>query len=1236
MNKLFAIAISLFLILNLAAQNRCGTMDHLATMLQNDVTLSTRMQIIEQQTAQYVANPANYAQGSRAILTIPVVVHVVYNTATQNISTAQVQSQIDVLNQDFHKLNADWTSTPSVWQSLVADYQIQFCLASRDPNGNTTTGIVRTQTSTTSFVDDDRVKYTAQGGNNAWPAGSYLNLWVCNLGGGLLGYAQFPGGPAATDGVVINYRYFGTIGTATSPYDLGRTATHEIGHWMNLYHIWGDDGGGCGGSDNVNDTPNQGGEHYGCPNFPTISCSNSPNGDMFMNYMDYTDDACMYMFTNGQYARSSSIFVSGGSRFSITTSTGCQALTSPPVANFSANITQSCTSTINFTDASTGGATSWAWTFGDGGTSTTQNPSHTYAGNGTYTVALTVTNAYGTNTKTNTNYITINAPAAPIANGASRCGTGTLTLTSSASDSIKWFATASSTTALATGGTFNTPSLSATTTYYVENNVAGPTYHVGLLNNSAGGGYLTSSQSLIFNVLKAGTLQSVYVYANGAGNRIFQLRNSGGTVLSTLTVNVPAGGSRVTLNFPLTIGTGYQLGIPTGGTINLYRNTAGVTYPYSDAGGYVSITSNTANDNTRYYFCYDWIIKGADCASSRTAVVATINPGVATTIASTNAGCGSNTGTAAITVTSGTPSYTYAWSNGGTATSISNLGAGTYIVTVHDSHSCSATASATITSSGTLSVTQSSSNINCFGGLTGSATVTVSNGAQPYSYSWSNGANTSVLSNVAAGTYAVTITDNTGCSATTSQTLTQPTALNVSVTGTNASCGLLNGSASVTASGGTSAYNYLWSSGSTTPSISNVAAGTYSLTVTDAHNCSTVSTANIGSTSPFNTTKTSADVNCFGNASGTASVTVSNGTLPYTYLWSNGGTTSSISNLTAGNYFVTVTDASTCAHVDSFAIAAPTELNAQINATNILCNGNNSGSASASVSGGTANYALHWFDNTNGNSVSNLIAGNYSLTVTDANNCTTVSNFTITEPTALSASSISTNALCFGAQNGTGTVTAAGGTSTYSYLWCNGVTTPVATNLSSGSCTVTVTDANGCSTSSSVNISQPSQIQVVTSSANSTNSQSNGNASIDNITGGTSPYTYNWSNGGTTQTIFNIASGTYSVTITDANGCTLATNVVVQNVTGINSVGADNSISVYPNPAKEILTIESKQSFMSEIKLSDVLGQVVSQQVSLHVSHTKLNVSSLPAGIYILEVRLDDVKLQKQIVISTK
>lgn len=302
------------------AQRVCGSADHFQEMMNSNPEFKSNRTLIEQQAQEYLAHPDKHL---RALKTIPVVVHVVYNTAAQNVSDAQIQSQIDVLNKDFRKLNSDWTGTPSVFQGLVADCEIEFCLAKQDPNGNVTTGIVRKSTTTTSWSTNDAVKKSAQGGDDAWNSSKYLNLWVCNLSGGVLGYAQFPGGPAATDGVVITYTGFGTIGTAAAPFNKGRTATHEIGHWLNLFHIWGDDGTACTGSDNVGDTPNQGAEHYGCPTFPQVSCSNGPNGDMYMNYMDYTDDACMYMFTTGQKARMDALFTTGGARAGLLTSLGC-------------------------------------------------------------------------------------------------------------------------------------------------------------------------------------------------------------------------------------------------------------------------------------------------------------------------------------------------------------------------------------------------------------------------------------------------------------------------------------------------------------------------------------------------------------------------------------------------------------------------------------------------------------------------------------------------------------------------------------------------------------------------------------------------------------------------------------------------------------------------------------------------------------------------------------------------
>jgi hypothetical protein len=236
------------------------------------------------------------------ITTIPVVVHVVYNTRAENISATQIKSQITVLNRDFRATNPDKSKTPDVWKGLVADARVQFALATKDPTGKTATGITRTKTTRTSFGTGDTVKSATTGGADPWPSDKYLNIWVCTLSGGLLGYAQFPGGPPATDGVVILNTAFGTRGTATAPFNLGRSATHEIGHWLNLRHIWGDTED-CSGSDLVDDTPNAEGPNFGKPTFPKVSCNNGPSGDMFMNYMDYVDDDTMVMFSPQQVAR---------------------------------------------------------------------------------------------------------------------------------------------------------------------------------------------------------------------------------------------------------------------------------------------------------------------------------------------------------------------------------------------------------------------------------------------------------------------------------------------------------------------------------------------------------------------------------------------------------------------------------------------------------------------------------------------------------------------------------------------------------------------------------------------------------------------------------------------------------------------------------------------------------------------------------------------------------------------
>jgi len=255
---------------------------------------------IEEATSRRIA--VGRMAPSRAIRKIPVVVHVVHNNPSEKISIAQVKSQIKVLNQDFRATNPDASNVPAVWTGVTADARVQFELAKKDPKGKKTSGIRFIPTNRASFGSDDTVKSKLTGGADAWPATRYLNVWVCTLSGGLLGYAQFPGGPKKTDGVVIRNTAFGTTGTAAAPFDKGRTATHEVGHFFNLRHIWGDVNG-CTGTDFVSDTPNAKLPNVGEPIFPHITCSNGPHGDMFMNYMDYVDDAAMVMFTLGQVAR---------------------------------------------------------------------------------------------------------------------------------------------------------------------------------------------------------------------------------------------------------------------------------------------------------------------------------------------------------------------------------------------------------------------------------------------------------------------------------------------------------------------------------------------------------------------------------------------------------------------------------------------------------------------------------------------------------------------------------------------------------------------------------------------------------------------------------------------------------------------------------------------------------------------------------------------------------------------
>lgn len=304
-------------------QKDCRSKDYVDQLSSSNASIKEKIQAQQDFIYRQLNNP-NKIFGSiettapqQLIIKIPVVVHILYNVLSQQVSDEQVQSQIDAMNKDFRKSNPDITSVPADFKKHAADCQFEFVLASSDPNGFRTNGIIRKKTSIQVFGMDDRIKYSSLGGDDAWDASAYLNIWVGNLAGGLIGYSSPLGGPADKDGVVIRYTAFGTMGTAVAPFNKGRTVTHEIGHWLGLQHIWGDQY--CG-DDGVDDTPKQQSASRGCPSGMVTSCNNT--GNMYMNFMDLTNDACMSMFTAGQRSRMRAAFAPGGPRYNMLFSPG--------------------------------------------------------------------------------------------------------------------------------------------------------------------------------------------------------------------------------------------------------------------------------------------------------------------------------------------------------------------------------------------------------------------------------------------------------------------------------------------------------------------------------------------------------------------------------------------------------------------------------------------------------------------------------------------------------------------------------------------------------------------------------------------------------------------------------------------------------------------------------------------------------------------------------------------------
>jgi gliding motility-associated-like protein len=545
---------------------------------------------------------------------------------------------------------------------------------------------------------------------------------------------------------------------------------------------------------------------------------------------------------------------------------------------------------------------------------------------------------------------------------------------------------------------------------------------------------------------------------------------------------------------------------------------------------------------------YTVYVTDATMCTDSAVVVVTGIPAMNLSFTSSNVLCANgNDGSIDISVTGGTSPYSYLWNNSSTAEDLNNISSGIYSVVITDNNGCQdSIININITEPPVLTFTVDVTNVSCFGGNNGEADISIGGGTPPYTYLWSHGPTSEDVNNLSQGSYTVTITDNNNCQIIRVVTVTEPPVISVNSVVTNVSCNATNnGAIDISVSGGVPGYTYLWSNNATTQDISNLTAGTYTVTVTDSNNCLTVVPIVVNQNANLVLSSLVTNPLCNGGSTGAIDLSVSAGTPPYSYNWSNGSTNQDLTNIPAGTYTVGVTDASGCVGSASINVNQPSAISISANISNVLCNGGSTGSINLIVSGGTPGYTYLWNTGATTQNISGLTAGVYSVAVTDLNGCVANNTFTISQPTAISLITQITHVSCNGANNGAINLTVIGGTSNYTYSWSNSATSEDINGLSANTYSVTVTDNNGCTASISETVTQPATLSL---SANTINASCNGvnNGSIDLVvSGGTGPFNYFWSNGATTEDLNAIGAGTYTVTVTDANGCQANTSATI-------------------------------------------------------------------------------------------
>lgn len=840
---------------------------------------------------------------------------------------------------------------------------------------------------------------------------------------------------------------------------------------------------------------------------------------------------------------------------------GCQLVpTLAPVATFIASPTTTCGSaTVQFTDQSTNGPSNWSWSF-PGGTPTTsalQNPSVSYTAPGVYTATLIALNAAGRDTVIRQNYITINAIPTVVVSGTNPLCAGQTNGIATATGSggtLPYTYLWSNGSTTANASSLGTGTYTVTVTDSKGCSVTGSTTIAAPLAITASAtttpAYCGVANGTASVALTGGTAPFNIVWSNGgtgtsltglaAGAYSFTVTDNNGCT-RTGSAAVAANNNGPTLAFNIQ-NVSCNSGTNGAVTATVTGGSAPYTYIWGNGGQTNSIANLIAGN-------YSITVRDVNSCTVSTTVFVSQPNAIVVTATTTPATCGNTNGSVTASVTGGTGPYTYTWSGGGTTATINNKASGSYTVTVTDSRSCTVAATFGISNVGGPTVTTSKKDVSCNGGNNGTATANVTGGTAPYVLSWSNGGTGTNIGNLIAGTYTVTATDALGCASIASVTIAQPAAIAVSLAAINSTCSGSNGSVTATITGGTAPFTYLWSNGGNAATISNLAAGSYSVTISDANVCTGTATKVVTQLQAPVVSIAKVEASCFGATDGSATATVTGGLAPYTFAWGAGFTGQAVTGLAAGSYSLTVTDANNCTTITSVVITQPTKIVIGNTVTDAAC-GNADGDINTTVTGGTAPYSYLWSSGQVSPDLINLVSGAYQLTVSDQNGCyadTVIVVSNIGGP-AITLSTI--NNTCTGQNNGSITANVSGGVLPYTYEWSNGATTAIISGLATGTFTVTVTDTTGCVAVGSASITQPAQLLVQAYHVDASCGINNGQAGVL-AAGGLAPYTYLWSNNSNQQQLQSLAPGVYSVTVTDGNNCTVDVNVVVGNLAAL-------------------------------------------------------------------------------------